>query len=184
MKDTVLITGGSGLLALNWAMAIRDRYLVILGLYDRNITLAGVESSPINLESVDDLTNAFNSFTPGVVIHTAGLTSVEACEANPELALHINSDLSFNVAKVCAKLGLKMVHISTDHLFSGNDPWVTENCPVDPKNVYGRSKAEAEARVIEACPDALVVRTNFYGWGPGYRSSFSDTIIKDLRSGR
>ena len=184
MRDTVLITGGSGLLALNWAMAIRERYSVILGLYDRNITLSGVESSPINLESVSDLTKAFNSFRPGVVIHTAGLTSVEACEANPELALHVNSGLSNNVAMVCAKLGIKMVHISTDHLFSGKDPLVTEDSPVNPKNVYGRSKAEAEARVIQACPEALIVRTNFYGWGPSYRSSFSDTIINALRSGK
>ena len=184
MKDNVFITGGSGLLALNWAIAIRDSYSVILGLYDRNVSLTGVETRPINLESIDDLTNAFESCRPQVVIHTAGLTSIEACEANPELAQHVNSDLSYNLAQACAKLDLKLVHISTDHLFSGNDPLVNENHPVDPKNVYARTKADAEFRVLEVHPHALVIRTNFYCWGPSYRNSFSDRIINALRTGK
>lgn len=184
MKDNVFITGGSGLLSLNWAITIRDRYSVILGLYDRNVSLAGVETRPISLESVDDLTNAFESCRPQVVIHTAGLTSVEVCEANPDLARHINVELSANVARVCSNQGLTLVHISTDHLFTGTDSLLDETIPTSPINVYGRTKAEADLRVLEEYPKALVLRTNFYGWGPSYRHSFSDTIIQTLRAGR
>ncbi len=183
MKDKVLITGGSGLLALNWAMAIRDLYSVVLGLYDRHVSMTGVESRQIDIESINDLTKTVESIRPLIVVHTAGLTSVEACEANPELARHVNVELSFNVAQACAKLNLQLVHISTDHLFSGLEPSVNEAYLVNPRNVYGQTKAEAETRVMEAHPEALVIRTNFYGWGPSYRSSFSDTIINSLRSG-
>lgn len=183
MKDTVFITGGSGLLALNWAVAVRDRYSVILGLYDRDISLKGVKARYTSFESVDELLRVFEKLQPKIVINTAGLTNVEACEANPELAWHVNSDLSNNVAQTCAKLEIQLVHISTDHLFSGSTSLVDEEFQPDPKNVYGRTKAEAESRVLEAHPDALVIRTNFYGWGPSYRSSFSDTIIKALRTG-
>lgn len=184
MKRSLLITGGSGLLALNWALAIRDRYSVTLGLHERNISLAGVETRQIDLESVDHLVGAFEEVQPRIVIHTAGLTSIEKCEAEPALAQHINVTLAANVAHACAKLGLPMVHISTDHLFSGKSSLVDERHPVTPRNVYGRTKAEAEVRVLEAHAQTLVIRTNFYGWSPRYRSSFSDMVIDALRTGK
>jgi len=184
MKKTVLITGGSGLLALNWALATRDQYSVTLGLHKRKISLAGVETRQIDLESVDHLIREFETVRPQSVIHTAGLTNVEECEARPDLARHVNVDLAANVAQACAKLGLSLVHISTDHLFAGDIPLVDEMQPAAPRNVYGRTKAEAEVRVLEAHAGALVIRTNFYGWGPSYRCSFSDVIVGALRSGK
>ena len=183
MIKKVLITGGSGLLALNWALSMQDRCSIILGLHKRNISLAGIESQQIDLESVDQLARVFETVEPQLVIHTAGLTSVEKCEVNPELAQHINVDLAENVAKACVKLGLPLAHISTDHLFSGEASFVDETCPIEPINVYGRTKGEAESRVLDINPVALVIRTNFYGWGTSYRRSFSDEIIQTLRSG-
>lgn len=183
MKQTVLITGGSGLLALNWALAIRDRHAVTLAIHKRDVSLAGIETRQIDLESFDHLVRAFEESQSEIVIHTAGLTNVEECEAKPDLAQHLNVELSANVAQACAELGLQLVHISTDHLFSGEAPLVDEAHPVAPRNVYGRTKVEAEFRVLEAHPQALVIRTNFYGWGPSYRRSFSDVIIDALRAG-
>lgn len=183
MNPTVLIIGGSGLLALNWALTIRDRFSVILGLHERDIQLVGIETRRIDLESVDHLVRMFETLQPQIVIHTAGFTNVEKCEAKPELAQHINVDLAANVAQACARLKLSLVHISTDHLFSGETSWVDENQPVAPKNIYGRTKAAAEIQVLDAHPQALVIRTNFYGWSPSYRRSFSDVIIDALHSG-
>lgn len=184
MKRNILITGGSGLLALNWGLAIRDRYSVTLGFHERSISLYGIETRQIDLESVDNLVRVFETVQPQVVIHAAGFTNVEECEINPDLAKHINVELAANVAKACAKLGLPLVHISTDHLFSGDVSLVDETHPTAPKNVYGRTKAEAELRVFDAYPQALVMRTNFYGWGTSYRRSFSDVVIEALRSGK
>lgn len=184
MNPRILITGGSGLLALNWALAVRDRFSVTLGLHERNVSLAGTQARKIDLESVDDLVRVFEKAQPQIVIHTAGLTSVEKCETEPDLAQHINVDLASNVAEASAKLGLPLVHISTDHLFSGETSLVAETCPVAPINVYGRTKGEAEARVLEAHPLALVIRTNFYGWGTSYRHSFSDVVVEALRAGK
>ena len=184
MKKIALITGGSGLLALNWALAIREHYAVTLGLHQRNISLAGVETRQLDLESADRLARMLEAVQPHVVIHTAGLASVEKCEANRDLAQHINVELAVNVAQACAKLALPLIHVSSDHLFSGKTSLVDEIHPTAPRNIYGRTKAEAESRVLEAHPQALVIRTNFYGWGPSYRYSFSDAIIEALRSGK
>jgi dTDP-4-dehydrorhamnose reductase len=184
MKPTVLITGGSGLLAINWALAMRSQYSVVLGTHKRGIDLAEVTAFQIDLENVNQLVRALEVIKPHIVIHTAGLTNVDDCEARPELARHINVDLAENVAQACAELGLLLIHISTDHLFSGETPFLDELHPVAPVNVYGRTKAEAELRVIEAHPQTLVIRTNFYGWGPSYRRSFSDMVLEALRTGK
>lgn len=184
MKPRILITGGSGLLALNWALAVKDRYAVILGLHEREVILSGIETCRFELESSDTITADLERLQPQAVIHTAGLTNVEKCEVDKSLARHVNIDLAENVATACARLQLPLVHISTDHLFPGDHALVDESCPVQPQNAYGRTKAEAEVRVLEACPQSLVVRTNFYGWGPAYRQSFSDVIINALRSGK
>ena len=184
MKSRVFITGGSGLLALNWAMTMREQSEVILGMHDREITFAGSQTKRVNLDSVGCLMRDLEIIQPQIVIHTAGLTNVEQCEANPELAKHINVKLASNVAKACAELELPLACISTDHLFSGDTSSVDEAHQISPVNVYGKTKAEAEHQVLEAYPEALVVRTNFYGWGTSYRRSFSDAVIQDLRAGK
>lgn len=183
-KRHILITGGSGLLALNWAITERNGCSVSLGLHDRQVKLRDVNSVPINLESVDQLCKIFETIKPDLIIHTAGLTSVEACEKDPELAKDINIGLAANVAKATKRLGINLVHISTDHLFDGENKNVDEDQPVSPLNVYGQTKAEAEKEILSIHSKALVIRTNFYGWGPAYRQSFSDMIIMNLRENK
>jgi dTDP-4-dehydrorhamnose reductase len=177
----ILFTGGSGLLALNWAQAMRDRCVPTLGLHNRNISLAKTFAKKIDLESVDKLMRILEELNCQVVVNTAGLASVEQCESEPVLAHHVNVTIASNVAKACANLGIQLVHISTDHLFSGQEAMIIEGQPTAPVNVYGKTKAEAEHRVSEINPEALVIRTNFYGWGTSYRQSFSDMVIKELR---
>ncbi|RTY34221.1 SDR family oxidoreductase [Chlorobium phaeovibrioides] len=184
MKPRILVTGGSGLLAINWAIMLRDSYSVVLALHDRIIDLAGVETTKLNLDSVDDLVCAFDTLKPDIVVHTASLTSVEKCESSPTLAQFVNVELASNVAKASAIYGLPLVHISTDHLFQGVESLLDEPSAISPVNVYGRTKADAESRVLDICPGAMVIRTNFYGWGTRYRHSFSDVIINALRSGK
>jgi dTDP-4-dehydrorhamnose reductase len=184
MKPKILLTGGSGLLALNWALEIQKYYSVTIGLHERDVFLPEIKSKWLELQSVEKLVQNFKLSQCELVIHTVGLTNVDVCEANPDLARHVNMELAVNVAKACAELGLPLVHISTDHLFSGKNQLVAEDHPVAPRNVYGQTKAEAEIRVLKAHPDSLVIRTNFYGWGPSYRRSFTDLIIDSLRLGK
>lgn len=183
MSSNILLTGGSGLLALNWAAEIRGRQKVVLGLHERSVALPGVVAQKIDLESADELARTIAAGKFDLVIHTAGFTSVEECEARPDRAQNANVQLASNVAAACVNTGALMAHISTDHLFSGNEIRVSEDHPVAPQNVYGRTKAEAERQVLTINPNALVVRTNFYGWGTRYRTSFSDAILERLRSG-
>lgn len=184
MKNRILLTGGSGLLALNWALATRDNFSVTLGFNRRNVSLAGVDSLRLDLESMESFSQSLSMLSPDIVIHTVGLTSVELCEKNPELAMHVNAEIAEMVAKVCASQGIRLVYISTDHLFSGTEPLMSEDHPISPINVYGKTKAVAESVVLTAFPQAIVIRTNFFAWGTSYRKSFSDFILDGLRSGK
>ena len=182
MKTRTLITGGSGLLALNWASSLRDKYSITLGLHQQQVSLTGTSVVQLNLESLGRLIQQFEVIQPQIVIHTAGLTSVEKCESDPILARQLNVLLAINMAKVCAIFKVPFAHISTDHLFSGHNAFADEDLPISPINIYSSTKAEAELRVLEENPEALVIRTNFYGWGTSYRQSFSDFIIRTLRA--
>jgi dTDP-4-dehydrorhamnose reductase len=183
MKKKIFITGGSGLLALNWAIKMRDVYDVVICINKRVISLPGIKTIKLDLNAVEDIKIALEHFKPSIVIHTAGLTSIEICQKNPILAKYVNVELAKNVAIATAQLDIKMVHISTDHLFSGIKPLMGENDIIQPLNVYATTKAEAE-KVVLLNPQVLIVRTNFFCWGPSYRNSFSDFIINSTNLGK
>lgn len=182
LKPSILLTGGSGLLAVNWFYSKNNEYSVYLGLNERKIHPDDCQVISLNFFSEESLMKQIETVGPSVVIHTAGLTSVEKCENNPELAFHINVELSCMVANVTKRLGVRLVHISTDHLFEGNASMLSEDEPRQAINIYGMTKALAESKIEEINPEALIIRTNFYAWGTSYRKSFSDYIIESLRN--
>jgi UDP-4-amino-4,6-dideoxy-N-acetyl-beta-L-altrosamine transaminase/dTDP-4-dehydrorhamnose reductase len=183
-NKSILITGGSGLLASNWALSVCDDYAVTLLLHHKKISIKGIDTDIVFLDSLDDCLSVLNKHQPDIVIHTAGLTSIEKCESSPNLAQEVNVDLARNMAIACSDKGIKLVHISTDHLFSGNQEMLTEKAIIDPVNNYAKTKFLAEQQVLENCNDALIIRTNFFGWGSSYRQSFSDFILNNLRSSK
>jgi dTDP-4-dehydrorhamnose reductase len=180
----MLITGGSGLLGTRWAMQMRDRYEITLGLHKRQVVMPGVRTESIALDSAAAVARSLERLDVQVVVHTAALTNVEVCEADPALAFQVNAEMAGNVARACATRGARLIHISTDHLFSGETPLQPETAAVEPLNCYARTKAEGEAQALDACPGALVLRTNFFGWGLPYRQSLSDWILTALRAGQ
>ncbi len=184
MKKKILLTGGSGLLATNWALSLINDFDIVLGLHQKKISFDSANTMLVDMETADGFSRTLQNCTPDVVIHCAGLANVEACEANPVLAKHVNVDLSVNVALACKQCGVQLVYISTDHLFAGDRELVSEDEPANPVNEYGKTKLEAEKKVRSINENFLAIRTNFYGRGPSYRKSFSDMIIDNLREGK
>ncbi|MBI4280288.1 MAG: SDR family oxidoreductase, partial [Armatimonadetes bacterium] len=106
------------------------------------------------------------------------------CETSPGPAYEINVEGTHAVAAASREAGAQLVHISTDQIFDGTEGWLGEDAPPRPLNVYARTKWLAEQVALSACPGALVVRTNFYGWGTQSGKSFSDWILGHLQAGR
>lgn len=180
----LFISGISGLLGLNAAMRLRERYHVSGAYRSHPVVLDGVDAVSQDLLDAEGLLAVCRRVRPDVVIHTAGLTSVDGCERDPEMARRLHEDATRHMLAAAAAVGAGFIHISTDHLFSGAEPLLDENAPPVPLNVYARTKLAAEHLVAGASLDALIVRTNFYGWGTSQRSSLTDWILQALRAGK
>lgn len=177
----VVITGGTGLLASNIALYKRDKWEILLLTRNHTFTFEGVGSMKVNLLDKEATENVLINFKPDLVIHTAGLANVEECEKNYYSAHLANTVTSKNIAQICSSHNYKLVHISTDHFSNEIQDLSTENDIGLPLNVYAETKLLGECEVQRHCPNAVIVRTNFFGWGHENRISFSDFIINNLR---
>lgn len=104
-----------------------------------------------------------------VVVNCAAFTNVDAAESDPQAAYAINAVGPGNLARACAAAGARLVHISTDYVFSGDlrRPYEISD-PCGPLSVYGRSKLDGELAVHAELPQAHVVRTSWvYTGGAG-----------------
>jgi len=162
---------------------MREQCEVYLAQHQRRVRHRGTQTVPLQLETMETLVAQLKEYGPDAIVHAAGMTSVDQCEREPERAHEVNAVLARNVARAAASLGLRLVHISTDHLFGGTRSMYKEEDTPEPMNSYARTKLLAEQWVAEAHPGALILRTNFFGWGHRFRQSFSDWIVYSLRRG-
>ena len=168
-------------MAVNWAAKIKNNYDVHLILHKRKIKIQGTKDHFANLNNEHSINKILNDLKPHLVINTIALTDVNKCEYSPKLADLVNNKIPQKIARACSLLSIKFIHVSTDHLFDGSKSMVGENEIYSPLNKYGETKAEAELGIQKYCDKALIIRTNFFGWGLPYRKSFSDNIIFSLR---
>jgi dTDP-4-dehydrorhamnose reductase len=107
--------------------------------------------------------------TGDVVINCAAYTNVDGAEGDEARAYAVNAAGPEHIARACARVGARLIHISTDYVFSGSASRPYE--PSDetgPLSVYGQSKLAGEHAVLAASPDAVVVRTAWvYTGGSG-----------------
>ncbi len=180
--DTWLVTGPNGFLGTNAAHFLADKVdLVGLG---RRI---GNGRYPRFIEA--DLTNSAHighvveDLRPTVILHTAALSSHEGCEPEPELAREVNVVASRTLAESASRVGAKFIYISTDAVFDGKRGMYSEQDSPNPFSVYGQTKLDGERAVLE-CLDALILRTNFFGWSPTGTRSILEFFLSALESSR
>ena len=178
-----LITGVTGLLGSNAALALAGNHEVI-GAARSRPHAAAIEFVPVDLASASSRSGLVGRANADVVLHTAAVSSIEAAEADPELAHELNVVAAADLARQALDHGARFVHISTDAVFDGVRGHYTESDPVSPMNAYGRTKAESEEAVLDAAPDSLVARVNFYGWSPTGSRSLAEFFYNALRVGR
>jgi dTDP-4-dehydrorhamnose reductase len=118
---------------------------------------------------------------PDVVFNAAAYAKVDAAEREPGEAWSTNVEGTAILARACAAARVRLVHYSTDFVFDGRRHTAYEEMdPTSPLGVYARSKAAGEARVLDACPSALVLRVGcLYGrQATGFPSSIAPRLAR------
>ena len=126
-----------------------------------NVELVTIGRPKLDLTAEDhDIAANIVDLSPDIVVGTAAFTAVDDAEGKPKLAMRLNGVVPGEVARGARDLGVPIIHLSTDYVFSGQPgpPW-TELDPTDPDTVYGYTKLVGERAVIEANPRHLIFRT-------------------------
>jgi dTDP-4-dehydrorhamnose reductase len=138
----------------------------------------GCGSRPnVDILRADLVEKAIVEFSPSIVINPAAYTAVDQAEAEPSQAFAINRDGAGIVAKAANRLGIPVVHLSTDYVFDGkkNDSYV-ESDAVAPQSVYGQSKLAGEQAVAAANECNVILRTSWV-YSP-FGKNFVRTIMR------
>ena len=180
----ILVTGASGLLGINLSQEMMTEHEIV------GVDRGKLVNAPFKVLKADLLDSGavdfiLDSAQPEWLINCAALADLDACEANPDLACHLNTDLPAQMAKACKARGISFVHISTDAVFDGKkDGFYSEEDTPNPLGIYSKTKLEGERAVLSEDENAIVVRVNFYGWSLGGRRSLAEFFFRNLTNNK
>jgi dTDP-4-dehydrorhamnose reductase len=163
----ILVTGVRG--QVGWELARRGE--------KRGFEMEALDRQALDI--TDPRAVAERVCRPGLalVVNAAAYTAVDRAESERELAFAVNRDGPAHMALACAKAGMPLIHLSTDYVFDGQKkgPYL-ETDPVSPLGIYGRSKAEGEAKVRAHLREHIIVRTSWVYGVHGH--NFLKTMIR------
>jgi dTDP-4-dehydrorhamnose reductase len=139
--------------------------------------VVGLGSRDVDIRDADQVREVVERARPEWIVLAAAYTNVDDCESHPELAFAVNRDGAVNVGKAAKQSGAKLLFLSSDYVFDGKKTTPYESGDGrNPQSVYGRSKAEAEVRLLDVLPGCCIARTSWL-FGTGGKC-FPDTILK------
>jgi dTDP-4-dehydrorhamnose reductase len=163
----ILVLGASGMIgsAVIRVMSERNDYEVSGTV--RTESMKRFFSTPIadkmvagvRVEKQDSLVKVLNKLRPDVVINCVGLTKHKSEADDPLVATQINTLMPHRLANLCELIGARLIHISTDCVFSGKKGGYTESDFTNATDVYGKSKALGEIDY----PNTITLRTSTIG---------------------
>ena len=162
----ILVTGSNGQLGSE----IKD---LVTNYKDFNFFF--MDLPELNICNADALDTFILNKKINAVINCAAYTAVDQAEENPEIAEQVNTKGVLNLVNALEKVDGKLIHISTDYVFDGNNflPY-KESDPVSPIGVYGKTKRAGELAVINSDIDSIVIRTSWL------YSAFGNNFVKTM----
>ena len=159
----ILVVGSNGMLGQDLLARLGERG-------------RGVDLPDIDITDMISVQRVLTTLHPKVVVNCAAYTDVDGCESDPEKAMQVNGEGVAFLAMITARLGAKLVHVSTDYVFNGSKgaPYLEDDLQ-RPLNVYGESKLAGELNV-DVNPDNLLIRTQWlYGL---HGKNFVETMLR------
>lgn len=181
MKKKILVIGSSGL--LGYKILTNAKNYELIGSYNKNsINFKNIETMKIDITNKKECKIIFE-IKPDIIINTAAITNVDYCEKFKKNAFDVNVKGTENISKIAAKLGSKLIHISTDAVFSGNKKFYVEEDEPNPINIYGKTKLESE-KIVSKVEDSIILRPSvIFGWFPSEYIKTSEESRKTMNFG-
>lgn len=163
-----LITGAGGMLGHD----------VVGELRGRGADVTGLDHAALDITEPASVERAFARSRPEIVVNCAAYAAVDDAESNEATALRVNGDGPRLLARACAAHGARLVHLSTDYVFSGTGRTTPypEDHPPAPRTAYGRTKLAGEQAVLEELPEASAVLRTAWLYGV-HGKNFVRTMI-------
>ena len=166
-----LVTGGSGQLGI----AVTEE------LDKQGIVFDSWSSKDLDVTQSSKVIEAIEKLSPSVVINCAAWTDVDGAESHELAAFRVNSVGPENLAMAAKLCNSKLIHVSTDYVFSGesNIPWQVAD-ETNSQSAYGRTKAEGESRVQTIYPEnSFIVRTAwlYSPWGKNFAKTMTNLAV-------
>lgn len=162
----ILVTGREGQVVSCLLEAAKDR---------PDLDVVAIGRPALDLAQPGAAGKIIADLAPDLVVSAAAYTAVDQAEEEPDLAFKVNADGAGAVSAAAARLGVPVIHLSTDYVYSGDlDRAYRETDATGPTGVYGASKLAGEAAVAAANPRHLILRT---AW---VYSAFGKNFLKTM----
>ncbi len=180
----VLVTGASGQLgAYILQHKVQHGTSTVAWSGSSRGALFDVELKPVDLAQTEQIEHHFDDAKPDLVIHCAAISSLGEAYQNQTLAKAVNTEATTQLAELATKRGCRMVYISTDLVFDGEQGNYGEADAPCPLSFYGRTKLDGEAAVL-ASPRGLVIRVSLlFGTSLIGRPTFLEQQLQTMRQG-
>lgn len=163
MKKKILITGANGLLGQKLVEALASNpgvHLIATARGEnRNAIKAGYEYFQMDVTSLQKVSSILEATRPDVIIHTAAITNVDACELDQSACYKHNVEAVKNLTEISSQLNIHLIHLSTDFIFDGQHGPYNEEATPHPLSYYGKCKWEAEQIVMNLSTSWAIIRT-------------------------
>ena len=160
----ILITGSHGQLGTELLRQLKEGRSEIGPIPEKLCTAKVIptDGDELDITDRDEVVAFVRRMEPDVIINCAAYTNVDGCESHTGDAFKVNALGPRNLAIAAQKVGAKLVHVSTDYVFSGKENGgvpLDESALPAPVSAYGRTKLLGEQYVRQFCPRSFVVRT-------------------------
>ena len=177
----ILVTGSNGLLGQKLVVALREDHEVELIATsrgaDRTPAPLGDRYRSLDITLAAEVDAVFDATRPEVVIHTAAMTNVDACELDPAACQLQNVVATEHLVRAAKRLNAHFIHLSTDFIFDGkNGPYREEDAPA-PLSIYGHSKLDSELLVMNAGLERWAIARTIIVYGIAEGLSRSNVVL-------
>lgn len=166
----ILLTGGNGFFCSRFKKRYEKEYEII-----------STDKETLDIADADKVSEIIEFYRPDYVIHAAAIAVTDFCNKNPEIAYKINVEGAVNVARATKKVGAKLVFLSTEQVFNGNEekgPYNESSIP-KPNTVYGENKLEAEKLLKDIIDELWIIRFTWMFGLPEFGCNMADNILWD-----